>query len=285
MVGEKVLVTGMSGLIGNVALKYLSDDYQLSALNRSPVSGVPCHLADIDNFEAIQPAFEGMDAVIHLAARIYTPVEAGSKTEYHVEKRSGSMDTEDNTLSWDDALHTNIIGTYNVYEASRRAGVKRIIYASAGWVTETGVVVTENESGYPYYLISQARYDEVVKPWPMITHESPLRPYGMYGCSKAWGELLGLHYTDTFGISVLNLRFGAVTMEDRPMVPKHWPVWCSQRDAAQMMRLCLEAPKEVKNDTFFVVSDNKWGFRDFKHATDVVGFVPEDGAGDYPNFP
>ena len=69
----------------------------------------------------------------------------------------------------------------------------------------------------------------------MITHEAPLRPYGMYGCSKAWGELLGRHYTDAYGISVINLRFGAITAEDRPMVPKHWPVWCSHRDAAHFI--------------------------------------------------
>ena len=285
MVGERVLVTGMSGLIGGIVKEYLRDKYQLHALNRSPVPDVPCHLADIADLEAIQPAFEGMDAVIHLAARIYTPPEAGSKTDFHVEKRSGALDTEENVLSWEDALHSNIIGTYNVYEAARRNGVKRILYASAGWVTETGVIVTDREEGYPYYLISQARYDEVPKPWPTITHEAPLRPYGMYGCSKAWGELLGRHYTDAFGISVINLRFGAITAEDRPMVPKHWPVWCSHRDAAQMMQRCLKAPDTLRNDTFFVVSDNKWGFRDFEHAREVVGYEPEDGAGDYPDPP
>ena len=286
MVGEKVLVTGMSGLIGGIVKEHLGDGYQPHALNRSPVDGVPCHQADIADLEAVLPAFEGMDAVIHLAARVYTPPEAGKRTTFHVEKRSGALDKEENLfLTWEDALSSNIIGTYNVYEAARRAGVKRILYASAGWVTETGVIVTDWDEGYPYYLISQAQYDQVSKPWPMITHESPLRPYGMYGCSKAWGELLGRHYADAYGISVINLRFGAITAEDQPMVPKHWPVWCSHRDAAQMMRRCLEAPPDLRYDTFFVVSNNKWGFRDFQHAREVVGYKPEDGAGDYPDLP
>ncbi|MBI4200571.1 MAG: NAD(P)-dependent oxidoreductase [Chloroflexi bacterium] len=285
MAKKKVLVTGMSGLIGGVVQEHLGHQYDLRALNRSPVSGVPCYQADIANLEAIQPAFEGVDAVVHLAARIYTPPEARGKTTFHVGKRSGSLDLDVDTLSWEDALSANIVGTYNVFEASRRAGVKRVLFASAGWVTETGVVVTEHESGYPYYLLSQARYGEAPTPWPMITHESPIRPHGMYGVSKVFGEALARHYADIYGLSMICLRFGAITREDRPMVPKHWPVWCSHRDCAQMVQKCLDAPESLAFDIFFVVSDNKWGFRDFQHAREVVGFEPEDGAGDYPDPP
>ena len=64
----KVLVTGMSGLIGKAVRKELEGDYELSALNRSAVEGVECVRADISDMDAIRPAFEGIDQVVHLAA-------------------------------------------------------------------------------------------------------------------------------------------------------------------------------------------------------------------------
>ena len=256
---RKVLVTGMSGLVGGIVRKKLDGSHELRALNRSDVPGVACHQADIVSLEAIRPAFEGIDTVIHLAAAL------GPST------------------TWDDHLHTNVIGTYNVFEASRLAGVKRIIFASTGWVTDSGVVVTDHESGYPYYLIAQERYDEVQKPWPMITHESPLRPIGLYGCAKIWGEALGRHYSDEHNLSVIIVRIGAVTPEDRPMFPRQWPIWCSHRDIAQIIQRGVEAPDSIRFDIFFGVSNNTWGFRDINHAHQVLGYDPQDNAEQYRN--
>ena len=65
---KKVLVTGMSGLIGGLVRERLEGKYMLSALNRRPVPGVECHQADIADLDAIRPAFEGIDVVVHLAA-------------------------------------------------------------------------------------------------------------------------------------------------------------------------------------------------------------------------
>ncbi len=98
----------MSGLIGEVCREALEGDYNLSALNRSAVEGVPCHRADISDLESIQPAFEGVDTVVHLAA-----MAQGNPT-------------------WEDVLPHNVVGTYNVFEAARRAGVRRVIFASSG---------------------------------------------------------------------------------------------------------------------------------------------------------
>ena len=193
---KRVLVTGMSGLIGGVVRRELEGMYELRALNRSDVPGVTCYQVDIANMEAIRPAFEGVDTVIHLSGA----VGAG--------------------ISWEDALNTNIVGTYNAYEASRLAGVKRFIFASTVWVNDVGMVVTDHETGYPYYLIAQGRYDEVSKPWPMITHETPIRPVDLNVSTKVWGEALGRSYSDTHGLSVICLRIGAVTKEDIPITTR-----------------------------------------------------------------
>ena len=68
MAKPKVLITGASGLIGRLTIAGLGDKYEFSALNRRPVSGIPCLQADIKDAEAIKPAFRGMDMVLHLSA-------------------------------------------------------------------------------------------------------------------------------------------------------------------------------------------------------------------------
>ena len=251
MTVKNVLITGMSGLIGGVVRNQLEDKYTLSALNRSDVPGVECHRADIADLEAIQPAFEGKDVVVHLAA-----FARGNAT-------------------WEDMLNHNIIGTYNVFEASRRAGVKRIIFASSG------ATIRNCEREFPYNAIAEGRYDEVPDTWQKFTHESPTRPSGLYGCSKVFGEALARHFSDTYGISIICLRIGAVTRGNRPASSRLFSVWCSQRDIAQMVEKCIEAPTDVRFDTFFVVSNNKWSYRDISHARDVVGFEPQDAAEDH----
>lgn len=247
---KQVLVTGMSGLIGRGLREHLEGKYVLSALNRRPLPGVECHQADIADLPAIQPAFEGKDVVVHLAA-----VARGN-------------------ASWEEILPANIIGTYNVFEASRRAGVKRIIYASSG------ATVMDWEREFPYNAIVAGRYDEVPTSWQKLTHETPTRPGGLYGCSKIWGEALARHFCDTYGISLICLRIGGVVRDDRPTNPRLASVWCSRQDIARMIKKCIEAPDTVRFDIFFVVSNNQWSYRDMSHAREVVGFEPQDAAED-----
>jgi len=112
----------------------------------------------------------------------------------------------------------------------------------------------------------------------MTTHQSPLRPQGLYGCSKAWGEALGRHYCDQHGLSVICVRIGAVLPEDRPAAPRHFCVWCSHRDVAQMLEKCITAPEELRYDVFYAVSNNRRNYRDLAHARQVLGYEPRDGA-------
>ena len=70
----------------------------------------------------------------------------------------------------------------NVYEAAREAGVRRVVYASS---TTT---VRNYELDEPYKAITEARFQDVPVPFPLITHESPTRPHSVYSCTKLWGE-------------------------------------------------------------------------------------------------
>lgn len=250
MAARRVLVTGMSGLIGSALRPHLEGKYALRALNRRPVPGVDCHLADLGDLEAIRPAFRDVDTVVHLAAA------AG-----------------DNNAPAD-VVRSNVVGAYHVFEAARLGGVSRVIFASSG------ATVSGWEREPPLQHIVAGDYDKLGA-WSRLTHESPVRPSGLYGASKVWGEALGRHYADAHGLSVICLRIGRVKAEDRPTGPRDRSVWLSQRDAARMIVACIEAPAEVGFDVFFVVSDNRWNYRDLEHARAVLGWTPLDRAEDH----
>jgi nucleoside-diphosphate-sugar epimerase len=247
----RLLVTGMSGLIGGIVRESLQERYQISALNRRDVPGVKCCRADIHDFETIQPAFQGIDVVLHLAAFA-----------------SMNEDFKQN-------LQSNIIGTYNVFESARRAGVKRVVFASSG------AVVTGWEQYQPYKAIVSGRYDEVPAQWSRITPESMPRPDKIYGCCKLWGESMARHYSDTYDMSMICLRIGVVNQQNRPLSDRDRSIWCSHRDIAQIIGQCIAAPPDLRYDIFFGVSDNKWCYRDLIHACEVLGYQPQDSADDH----
>jgi nucleoside-diphosphate-sugar epimerase len=246
--GKRILVTGMSGLIGGVVRKRLEGRYELVALNRRPVEGVECYQADMADLDAIIPAFHGIDSVVHLAA------EASESS------------------AWESYRDSNVTGTFNVFEASRISGVKRVVYASSGATTK-GVEKTP-----PYDAIVEGRYDQVPEAWERVTHLSAPRPSSIYGCTKLWGEALARMYSDVHGISAICIRIGHVNKEDRPMGPRDFSVWCSQRDIGSLIERCLDAPESLMFDIFYAVSNNRWGYRDMEHARHVLGFVPLDSA-------
>jgi nucleoside-diphosphate-sugar epimerase len=245
--GRRLLVTGLSGLIGGALHQHLGPRYAIRALNRRPVPGVECHQADLGSLDAIQPAFTGIDTVVHLGA-------------------AAGDDQAPETI-----LHSNVLGTYHVFEAARRAGVRRVIFASSG------ATISGWEREPPLSHIVNGRYDELGS-WSPLTHEAPLRPSGLYGASKVWGEALARTYADAHGMSMICLRIGRVRAEDRPMAPREFAVWCSQRDVVRMIEACIEAPERVRFDVFYVVSGNRWGYRDLEHARAVLGWTPVDRA-------
>jgi nucleoside-diphosphate-sugar epimerase len=245
-----VLVTGMSGLIGGAVRRRLEGRYALCALNRSRVEGLPCHQADIADLAAIRPAFAGVDMVVHLAA------------------------IASSQAPWDAVLRDNIIGTYNVFEAAREAGVRRVVFASSG------ATVSAYEREDPYAALVAGRHAGL-ESWPWLTHDTPVRPAGLYGASKVWGEALARHYADAHGLSAICVRLGAVNREDRPLAPRDFSVWLSQRDAAQIVDRALAAPDRLRFAIVFATSENRWGYRDLTHARDVLGFEPEDRAEDH----
>lgn len=240
----------MSGIIGGVAGSDLAVDYKVRALNRRPVNGFETVSADITDLEAIKPAFEGVDTVVHMAAYL------------------GPDDQQQ--------LEVNVRGTYNVFEAAREAGVRRIVFGSSGSTMHA------YETEEPFLAMTEARLADIPEPHPVLTHLDPPRPDNTYGAVKLFGEGLGRSFAEQHGISVICIRLGRVRMEDRPLNAREAAVYLSHKDAAQVVRRCVEAPDSVMFDIVFGVSDNFTRFRDLEHAREVVGYEPIDGIRQWP---
>lgn len=238
---KRILVTGASGRVGQVALSSLGDRYDLSALNRGHVPDVPFTQADIADLDAIIPAFEGIDAVLHLAASTM----AGN---------------------WESLLATNIVGVRNVYEAARIQGVKRVVNVSSG-ATILGYGLDS-----PYREVLVGEYEKLPEQWPLVNETWPIRPDSVYGASKAWGEALGRYYSDYHDLSVICVRLGAFLPDDTPDNPRSVAGYTSWEDAMRMFRLCIDAPEDLRFDLFELVSDNRYRWRDNAHAKEVLGY-------------
>jgi nucleoside-diphosphate-sugar epimerase len=251
---RRVLLTGADGTIGTAIREHLGDRYELVPLTRER-RGFSAHVGDVSDFDAIRPAFDGVDAVVHLAAA--ASIEA----------------------AWEEVLPSNLVGAYNVFEAARQAGVERVVYASSSHA----VGMYELEAAPGIYRPGQG---------PVIDHEVAVRPDSLYGVSKAYGEALGRFYAERHGLRVFCLRIGAVEANDDPTEPLDNPlldldedgrrarmraVWLSRRDCASLVARCLDV-EDVRWALVYGVSANPARFWDLEQARELLGWEPQDAA-------
>ena len=105
-----------------------------------------------------------------------------------------------------------------------------------------------------------------------------IRPAGLYGASKVWGESLARYFFDNYGLSIICVRIGFVSESDRPSATRHSAVYLSHRDLCQALTLAIQAPSEMGFEVFFAVSNNKWGYRDLQHSKQLLGYEPLDSS-------
>ena len=243
---KTVLITGAGGTIGTILRRSLDDTYTWRLLSSRPIPDAEAIVADLGDLPTLLEVFRGVDSVVHLAARasIHTP--------------------------WNDVLHSNIIGTYNVFEAAAQCGVKQVIFAS----TNHTVGTYDLENAPDIYTTGT----------PLLDHTVPVRPDSLYGVSKCFGESLGRYFADHRGLHVLCLRIGFVNAKDDPY-PLHSQeskerlaaLWLSQRDAVQLVEKSLLAD-DVPFDIVYGISNNQPHYYDLEHTREVIGYVPQDGA-------
>jgi uronate dehydrogenase len=228
----RVLITGAAGGIGRMIRPLLRGVYSTIRLSDvvdlEPEAGEEFIRADLADLAAVERICAGMDGVIHL----------------------GASSVED---QWEPVLNNNIIGGYNLFEAARRQGVGRIVFATTNHVVG-------------FYRRQRT-----------IDHTVPPRPDSRYGVSKAFGEALGRMYADKYGLRVLNIRIGNV--DARPADRRRLSIWISPRDLVQLMRIGLEHP-DIHFEVVYGVSDNARAWYDNRNAF-RLGYAPADRAEDY----
>ena len=250
---KHVLVTGLSGLVGTALRSDFEDRYELSSLSRYGTDGMDdSHnfKGNIAELDTIIPAFEGQHTVVHLAA-----------------DRSANA-------NWESALRNNFVGVYNVYEAAKRTGVKRVVFGSSQHAIG-GFYQDE-----PYKTILAGKFDQVKRPFKLIDETVPIRPDGYYGASKAYAEGLGSYYSEFHGISSINIRIGWTISNDNPTSNGGGlAMWLSHRDTAQIHVKAVDAPDFLMYTVVFAMSNNYWNIFSLDKARKVLGYEPQDDAG------
>ena len=122
----KVLVTGASGFLGRATAAAVRDaGHQVRTFQRRPsglqdVSDVAGTMTDAD---ALAGAVDGVDAVVHLAAKVSL---AGDPADF---------------------ARVNVDGTRALVDAARRAGVRRMVFVSSPSVAHTGSSLVGVDAG------------------------------------------------------------------------------------------------------------------------------------------
>jgi len=157
---------------------------------------------------------------------------------------------EPGEADFDQICRVNIDGTYRVFEACRRAGPRRIVYASSNHA----VGFTQRSALLPV--------------------DVPLRPDTYYGVSKVFGEALAALYADKYGMEIACLRIGSCF--ERPRNVRMLSTWLSPGDVARLVDACLTAPG-LGFATVYGTSANTRGWWDLEPAR-ALGYQPLDDA-------
>ncbi|HEY8298594.1 MAG TPA: NAD(P)-dependent oxidoreductase [Candidatus Baltobacteraceae bacterium] len=248
----KIAVTGANGTIGSRLCESLGAEHDLIRIDLADADVN----ADVRDLEAMVAALRGCQAVIHLAGVV-------------------AVDAD-----WASVYATNIGGTYNVFEAARRNGLERIVFASSNHC----VGMNEVRNAPAIYEPGFGR---------VVGTTEPYRPDGLYGVWKAFGETLGRYYSDAFEIQVACVRIGSITSPDDPKhesvressgwlgltddqkFKRYAATWMSQRDFADLVRAILA--RNVPYAVVYGVGDNATRFWDLEPGRAIYGFWPQDG--------
>jgi NAD(P)-dependent dehydrogenase (short-subunit alcohol dehydrogenase family) len=228
---SRILITGAAGAVGTLLRPRLArPDRTLRLLDVSeltPREGEEAVQASVTDLDALTKACEGVDAVLHL----------------------GGISVE---APWADILDVNVNGTYTVFEAARRAGVPRVVFASSN------------------HAVGYRTPDE----YPLTAATPPL-PDTYYGVSKVAGEALGALYHHRYGLDVVCVRI--MTCFAEPPNPRALATWLSPDDCARLMEACLAAPDPGYRIVYGVSRNTRGGWVSLEEA-EALGYASHDDA-------
>jgi nucleoside-diphosphate-sugar epimerase len=246
-----VLVTGSAGTIGRAVLAALVDaGLPVIGFDVFPTPGLAadrCVVATLGDTAALQQAATGARCILHLAA---TPDDARFP-------RGPSPDDGDNFLT--ELVPNNIVGTYSVMEAARKARVSRVILAS------TGQVIAGHLFG------GRIPVDDQMLPQPRY----------LYACTKVFTEAIGYAYANQHEMEVLAVRLGWCMrpgQEEEFRQSEFGPdVYLSTGDAGRFFLSAVRAEKLPKYAVVYACSKPaRRTLYDMTETTRLTGYVPQD---------
>jgi uronate dehydrogenase len=235
---SRVLLTGAAGRLGTMLRERLPGyGWTLQLVDRVPMptgddarsgvgQGTEPVVGDITDPAVLDAALtEPTDAIVHFAG---IPVEA----------------------PWPAIRQANLEGTFQVFEAARRHGVRRVVFASSN-----------HAAGFTRHTSDLAA-------------DTPVRPDTLYGVSKTFGEALGRYYVDRYGLQVACLRIGTCAAE--PPDHRALATWLSPDDCGRLVDAALRYP-DLDYAVVWGISANagRWWALDAGYA---IGYHPQDDA-------
>lgn len=234
---KTMLITGAGGLLGSTLREHLRSwpvRLRLSDITElTPVSAnEEIHCCDLADWHEVNNLVQGCDAIIHL----------------------GGVSTEN---TFDNILSSNIAGTYNLFEAARRHGKPRILFASSNHVVG--------------FHDRQTRLDA----------SAALRPDSLYGVSKGFGELLARYYYDKFGMESASVRIGSCF--EQPRDRRMLATWLSADDFVDLIERVFDADY-LGCPVVYGASNNREAWWD-NHQVGYLGWQPRDSADRFRDAP
>ena len=228
---QKIVLTGAAGKLGSQLRAPLAG--MAAQLVSTDILDAPGDLAanetwvtaDLADRAAMQDMIDGADMVVHFGA-------------------IGDEGT------FEQILGPNIIGAYNVWEAARLTGVKRIVYASS--IHAVGM-----------YPKTQA-----------ITAATPHRPDGFYGVAKCFAEDIAGMYWEKAGVEAVCLRIYSCTPE--PMNSRALGSWLSYGDLVRLVTASISTPITGFTVAYGVSNNDRCPVDN--SAAAFLGYKPQDNA-------
>jgi uronate dehydrogenase len=235
---DVILVTGSSGRIGRAVVAELQRQaMSVRGFDRVATPGLDdMVVGDLLDVASVEKAMTGVRTLIHLAA---TPDDADFLREL---------------------VPNNVIGVYNVFEASRRAGVRRLILASSGQVVW---------------------YERFRGPYP-IRVDTPPTPRYWYAACKLLLEGAGRAYAEAHGRSVIAVRLGwcpRTKEQEQEIAVSDWAqdVYLSPGDAGRFFAAAVRAPADLRFAVVYATSKPRHSpCYDLEPARSLLGYEPRD---------
>ena len=226
---QRVLITGAAGGLGRMFREKLAGYAALRLSDMADLGdagpGEEIVYCDLSDAAAVDDLVAGCDGIMHLGGQ--------------------SLEAE-----WQTILNSNIVGAYNLFEAARRHGKPRIIFASSNHVIG--------------FHTRETRLDGA----------SPQRPDSLYAVSKCFGEALGRYYWDKFAVENVAVRIGSCFSE--PLDRRMMATWLSADDFVAMIEAIFAADR-VGHTMLYGVSANREQWWDNSHAA-YLGWTPKDSS-------